>query len=53
MRQANREAIYCQLGEGIHFPAQVTESGNNDDEEDEDIMTELYFNPASGESCKN
>lgn len=51
MRQADREAIYCQLGEGIHFPAQVTD-GNND-EEDEDIMTELYFIPANGESCKH
>lgn len=51
MRQADREAIYCQLGEGIHFPAQVTD-GNND-EEDEDIMTELYFIPTNGESCKD
>lgn len=53
MRQENREAIYCQLGEGIHFPAQVIENSENEDEkEDDDIMTELYFIPANGESRK-
>ncbi|KAI9286904.1 regulator of volume decrease after cellular swelling-domain-containing protein [Umbelopsis sp. AD052] len=53
MRQSDREAIYCQLGEGIHFPAQVAESGNNDDEEDdEEIMAELYFIPTNGDSLE-
>ncbi|KAH8556270.1 regulator of volume decrease after cellular swelling-domain-containing protein [Umbelopsis sp. PMI_123] len=51
MRQADREAIYCQLGEGIRFPAQVTES-RHEDEEDEDMTTELYFIPANGESLE-
>ncbi|CAO3689908.1 unnamed protein product [Umbelopsis vinacea] len=53
MRQENCEAIYCQLGEGIHFPAQVIASSENEDEkEDDDIMTELYFIPANGESLE-
>lgn len=51
MRQEDREAIYCQLGEGIHFPAQVSGTTDNEQEDGDDIMTELYFIPANGESC--
>jgi hypothetical protein len=46
MRQADRQAMYCQLGEGIKFPAQLTatEDGKEEDDE-EDATTELFFIP--------
>lgn len=52
MRQDGRQAMYCQLGEGIRFPAQLTATEDEEDD-DEEATTELFFIPQNGEACKS